>query len=102
MNNLRALLIGGGAPDALRVAGRVGPGATIVCFAPDRPAAAAIRHALNGAAPTAHVAVMVGDPALLVHKVSGPFDLILDAHGASSGNRVRLLALLRENGELDG
>ncbi|HSL22497.1 MAG TPA: hypothetical protein VK886_13265 [Vicinamibacterales bacterium] len=102
MDNMRALLVGGGAAEAARLAVRLAPGAMVICFAPDRAAADAISRAFASRAPDARVSVMIGDPALLVHKVAGPFDVIVDAHGTAAAPRARLRQLLRENGELDG
>ncbi len=105
MQHMRALLVGGAAADAARLAARLAPAAMVICFARDRPAAEAVTAALRAGAPGARVSVMLGDPGLLVHKVSGPFDLIVlaaDARERASRHRDRLLGLLRENGELDG
>ena len=98
----KALLVGGGAPEAERVAAALGPGAHVICFAADRAAGETVRAALRGCAPHARVAVMFGDPALLVHKVSGPFDLIVDAYPGGAGRREFLQSLLAGNGTLDG
>ena len=105
MHNTRALLVGSAAADARRLAARLSPGAMVICFARDRPAADAVTQAMRDGAPGARVSVMLGDPGLLVHKVSGPFDLIVVAEDAREGaarHRDRLIGLLRENGELDG
>lgn len=98
----RALLIGGGTADAERLAERIGSSAHVICFAPDRASAEAIRQAIVGRVPDARVAVMLGDPALLVHKVSGPFDLIVDAHPGGDARRDRLRALAGTGGEVYG
>jgi spermidine synthase len=98
----KALLIGGAAPDAERLAASLAPEAQVICFAADRAAAEAVRQALRQCRPDARVAVMLGDPALLVHKVSGPFDVILDAHREPAARLARLRALLAEGGELYG
>lgn len=109
MNNTRpsrsaakALLVGGGVPEAERLAGTLGADAQVICFAADRRAGDAVRAAIRAKVPLARVAVMLGDPALLVHKVSGPFDVILDAHEAGATRRERLRALLAEGGEVYG
>jgi hypothetical protein len=98
----KALLVGGGVPEAERLTRALSPDAQVICFAPDRAAGDLVRETIRSRAPRARVAVMLGDPALLVHKVSGPFDLIIDAHrgGAPRGDRLR--ALLAEGGELYG
>lgn len=98
----RALLVGGARADAERLAARLAPGARVICFAADAGTAAAMRQAIATRAGGAQVSVLVGDPALLVHKVAGPFDLILDAHGTTGAPRERLQALLAQHGELDG
>jgi predicted O-methyltransferase YrrM len=102
---MRALLVGGAVADAERLAARLAPAATVICFAPDRAAAEGVKKAITARARDARVSVMIGDPALLVHKVSGPFDLIAlaaDARSAAKKQRERLRAMLREDGELDG
>lgn len=98
----KALLVGGGEPDAERLAGSLAPDAQVICFAAERATGDAVRQAIRSRLPHARVAVMLGDPALLVHKVSGPFDLIVDAHrgGAPRGDVLR--ALLADGGELYG
>jgi spermidine synthase len=98
----RALLIGGGAADAERVAARIRPDAQVICFAPDRAAGDAIRQAFAARVPGARVAVMLGDPALLVSKVAGPFDLIVDAHPGSFARRERLRTLTTDGGDVLG
>ena len=105
MDNMRALLVGGTPADAVRLAARLEPEASVICFAPDRTTGEAFKAAIASAVPNARVSVMIGDPWLLVHKVSGPFDLITVAAGGSggpAGARERLRAMLREKGELDG
>jgi len=110
MNNTRlpgpgaakALLVGGGGPDAERLASGLAPDAQVICFAADRSAGEAVRAAIRARLPAARVAVMLGDPALLVHKVSGPFDLILDAHPGGAPRHDRLRALLAKDGRLSG
>ncbi len=110
MNNMRrplrgpakALLIGGAPPDAARLAARLGAEAQVICFAADRDAGDAVREVIRTCLPDARVSVMLGDPALLVHKVSGPFDVILDAHREGTARRDRLRALLAKGGELYG
>lgn len=98
----RALLIGGGTSDAEQVATRIGPGAQVICLAADRGAGEAIKQVLLSRTPEARVVVMRGDPALLVHKVAGPFDLIVDAHRGAESRRERLRALAGETGEIYG
>jgi hypothetical protein len=95
-----ALMVGGGALDAERLAAALAPDAQVICFAADRAAASTVREIILARVPGARVAVMLGDPALLVHKVAGPFDLILDAHQGGTPRHDRLRALLAEGGEL--
>jgi hypothetical protein len=102
MNNMRALLVGGATSDAERLAARLAPGATVICFAADRQLADALKTAITRRRTGARVSVMIGDPVLLVHKVSGPFDLIAigaDVNAAAEKQHERLRALLGENGE---
>lgn len=98
----KALLVGGGAPDAERLAAALGPDPEIICFAVDRSAGETVRRAIGDRLPHARIAVMLGDPALLVHKVSGPFDVIVDAHQGGAARRELLRSLLAEGGELYG
>ena len=98
----RALLVGGTGADAERLAARLAPGARVICFAADATIAAAMRAAMTSSASGVQLSILVGDPALLVHKVAGPFDLILDAHATTGAPRERLRTLLAEHGELDG
>lgn len=102
MNNrdgvARALLIAGTPREAERLARAVPPGARVVAFAPDRSTADALkavfaRHKLAAA-------VLVGDAALLVHKVAGSFDIIVDAHAGHAERRERLRTLLSPHGRL--
>lgn len=67
---------------------------------PRRAAAARRRLAEAGFGERAHV--IVGDPARMVHKVAGPFDVVLDAgHRRRCGPLLdRLVALLRPGGTL--
>jgi hypothetical protein len=98
----RALLIGGSAPDAERIAARLGAESQVIVFAAGRAEGDAVRDVIRSRRPDALVAVMLGDPALLVHKVAGPFDLIVDAHPGGAPRHDRLRALLAEGGELYG
>lgn len=103
MDNMRALLVGGSADDAVRLGRRLAPAALVICFATDRATGEALKRSVRSSAPDARVSVMIGDPWLLVHKVAGPFDLIVvppSAGGAQA--RARLRRLLREGGDLDG
>jgi hypothetical protein len=105
MDNMRALLVGGTSADAERLATRLAHGASVICFAPDRTTGDMLKRTIAAVAAGARVSVMIGDPWLLVHKVSGPFDVIAvpaDAHGGPARVRERLRAILREDGELDG
>jgi hypothetical protein len=109
MNNTRpprsaakALLVGGGAPDAERLAAAVRPDAQIICFAADRAIGDTVGETIRSRRPHARIAVMIGDPSLLVHKVSGPFDVIVDAHEGAPARRELLRSLLAGGGELYG
>ncbi|MEI6666621.1 MAG: class I SAM-dependent methyltransferase [Acidobacteriota bacterium] len=67
---------------------------------PDRAALAREHFALAGLTDRAYV--MVGDAARLVHKVAGPFDIIVDDANLPDNQGVlnRLVALLRDGGVL--
>ena len=102
MNNrdgvTRALLIGGAVVEAERLATTLEPGSRVIAFAVDRTLAAALKatFARHGVA----AAVMLGDAGLLVHKVAGPFDVIVDAQPGHAQRREQLTALLAADGDL--
>jgi protein-L-isoaspartate O-methyltransferase len=102
MNNrdgvTRALLIGGATAEAARLASAISPGSKVIAFTEDRASADALKatFARHGVA----AAVMLGDAGLLVHKVAGPFDVIVDAHPGHAQRRERLTALLAPDGRL--
>lgn len=102
MNNrervTRALLIGGATVEAERLATALGTGSRVIAFAVDRTSADALKATFvrHGVA----AAVMLGDAGLLVHKVAGPFDVILDAHPGHAQRREQLTALLAAGGRL--
>lgn len=98
----KALLVGGGAHEAERLARALAPDAQVICCAVDRLSGETVRGTIRARLPRVQVAVMLGDPALLVHKVSGPFDLIIDAYREGAPRDDILRALLAEGGELYG
>lgn len=82
---------------ALRLAHGVGPGGLLICLDGDRDAAgrAAGTFAREGLGDRA--SVMIGDPALFIRKVAGPFDVIAIRVDEATAARVephiaRLLA----------
>lgn len=85
----RVLVVGDSAGSvALRLARDVGPGGLLICLDGDRDAAgrAAGAFAREGLGDRAHV--MIGDPALFIRKVAGPFDVI--AIGADDATAARV------------
>lgn len=81
----------------LAIARQLAPGGRLICIDGDRAAArrAAARAAAAGAGD--RVSIMIGDPALFVRKVAGPFDLIViaidgDARRTVERHVPRLLA----------
>jgi hypothetical protein len=94
----RALLIGGAPEDAERLARTMAAGGHAIAFAADRVSAEPLKAVF--ARHDIAAGVMVGDAGLLVHKVAGPFDAIVDAHPGHAGRRERLKALLSADGRL--
>lgn len=94
----RALLIGGSAADAERLAASMSDAGQVIAFATDRASADRLKHVFARHRITA--AVMLGDPALLVHKVTGPFHVIVDAHPGHAQRRERLRGMLAAQGRL--
>lgn len=93
-----ALLIGGAVVEAERLATTLAPGSRVIAFAVDRASGDALKatFARHGVA----AAVMLGDAGLLVHKVAGPFDVIVDAYPGHAQRREQLTALLAGEGRL--
>ena len=102
MNNrggvTRALLVGGAIGEAERLASVMPPGSQVIAFAADRASADVVKALFARHQITA--AVMLGDAGLLVHKVAGPFDVIVDAHPGHAQRRERLTGLLAADGRL--
>ena len=73
----------------LALARTVGPDGRMICIEGDRAAAARATAVFARAGLRDRVSVMVGDPALFVRKVAGPFDLI-DVQGADDAARARV------------
>ena len=75
----RRVLVVGRAPGpaALQLARGLAPGDLLICIDGDRAAAARAAEAFAREGLKDRANVMVGDPALFIRKVAGPFDLIL-------------------------
>ena len=73
----RALIVGDSAGNvARRLAREVGPDGLLICLDGDRDAARRAADAFAREGVSGHASVMIGDPALFIRKVAGPFDLI--------------------------
>ena len=94
------MLIVGGSEGAgiVALAKTLGAGGRMICIEADRQAAARASGAFGREGLRDTVSVMIGDPALFVKKVSGPFDLIViqvageDARAKVEAHLPRLLA----------
>ena len=96
----RVLEIGTGDGAAtLEIASALPSEGMLISMEPDPTIAAAARKRFADAGLGDRISVIVGQPSRFLHKVSGPFDLVVE-HGDSGAPRDRLLALLREGGVL--
>lgn len=76
----RVLIVGASHGSKVIDAARAVPaGGLLICLEGDRTAAAQAAADFEREGLARHASVMIGDPALFVRKVSGPFDLILVA-----------------------
>jgi predicted O-methyltransferase YrrM len=71
----------------------------VITMEPDAATASSARQRFAAAGYGERISVIVGIPSRFLHKVSGPFDVVLE-HVDSGVNRDRLLALLRDDGVL--
>jgi predicted O-methyltransferase YrrM len=71
----------------------------LITMEADPRAAAAARRIFADAGHADRISVIVGDPLRFLHKVRGPFDVIVQ-HGDLDPVRARLMALLRSGGVL--
>lgn len=71
----------------------------LITIEADPAVAAKARQAFAIAGHADRISVIAGLPSRFLHKVSGPFDLVVE-HGTSGASRERLLALLRTGGVL--
>ena len=97
----RVLEIGtGDGRSALRLARSLPEDGDLLSIEIDPRRAAAARRRLEGFGERAHV--IVGDPARMVHKVAGPFDVVVNAGDRRQFGPLldRLVALLRPGGTL--
>ena len=99
----RVLLIG--ADDVSRlsaVAAALPPDALLICMQHDAGAAAAARAAFQAGGHTERASVMVGDPVRFLHKLSGPFDLVVQdgSHERVMSTHERVVQLVDATGTL--
>jgi caffeoyl-CoA O-methyltransferase len=99
----RVLEIGTGAGQlTLSLAALLPPDGMMISMEADAVLAGRARTQLAAAGCADRVSVMVGEAARFLHKIAGPFDLIVQggAAAADESRHERLLALLRPNGVL--
>lgn len=96
------LEIGTGAGDAtLAFARDLGPDFLLITIEPDASVAAAARARFRTAGYAARISVIVGDPARFLHKLRGPFDLIVDNDPDDTASlHARLISMLSPGGVL--
>ena len=99
----RVLALSSGNGDILaQVAAALPADGALFAFEPDPRRAASARERLSRAGVAGNVQIMIGAPARLLHKVAGPFDVIITAGAVldleAANNRIR--ELLRPGGTL--
>jgi len=96
----RILEIGTGDGAAtLELASALPAGGVLITMEPDAAIAAAARQRFALAGHGERISVIVGIPSRFLHKVSGPFDIVVESVDSGAPHE-RLLALLREGGVL--
>ena len=87
---------------ALRLARDVGPDGLLICLEGDRDAARRATDAFAREGVGGRASVMIGDPALFIRKVAGPFDLIAMRVDGATAARVepQLARLLAPGGRV--
>ena len=83
----------------LQLASALPPDGMLITMEADAAVASNARQRFTDAGYADRISVIVGPPTRFLHKVSGPFDVVLD-NGDLGAIRDRLLALLREGGVL--
>lgn len=99
----RILEIGTGTGQfTLSLAATLPPDGMMISMEADAAVAGRARSQLAAAGYAGRVSVMVGDAARFLHKIAGPFDLIVQASSPAAYESMldRLVALLRPNGVL--
>ncbi|MDP2321168.1 MAG: class I SAM-dependent methyltransferase [Acidobacteriota bacterium] len=99
----RILEIGTGAGQlTLSLAAALPPDGMMISMEADAALAGRARNQLAAAGHADRVSVMVGEAARFLHKIAGPFDLIVQtgAQAVDESRHERLVALLRPNGVL--
>lgn len=99
----RILEVGTGAAQfTLSLAAMLPPDGMMISMAADAASAGGARRLLAAAGYADRVSVMVGEAARFLHKIAGPFDLIVQggAPAVDESRHERLVALLGPNGVL--
>jgi caffeoyl-CoA O-methyltransferase len=99
---MRILEIGtGDGARTLELAAALPPDGLLITMEPDRARAAEARRRFSDAGVADRVSVIVGEPHRFIHKVGGPFDLIVHNDASDrDGLHERLMALLGPGGVL--
>jgi predicted O-methyltransferase YrrM len=98
----RILEIGTATGDGtLALAATLPPDGLLITMEPDAARAAAARQRFSDAGLADRISVIIGEPARFLHKVRGPFELIVQNDAADrDGLHDRLIALLAPGGVL--
>jgi predicted O-methyltransferase YrrM len=100
MTPKRVLEIGTGNGEAtLQLAKTLPPAGLLITMEQDASLAAEARRRFSEAGFADRISVIVGEPARFLHKIRGPFDLIVQRRG-DHALRARLQALLAPDGVL--
>ena len=95
---MRILEIGTGSGEGtLKLAASLDADGLLITMEPDASLAAEARRKFADARLADRISVIVGDPARFLHKLRGPFDLIVQRHPDAT-LRTRLQALLAAGG----
>jgi predicted O-methyltransferase YrrM len=98
----RILEIGtGNGEGTLSLAPSLGADGLLITIEPDASLAAAARRRFADAGYGDRISVIVGEPSRFLHKIRGPFDLIVERR-PDAGLRARLEGLLAAGGIMKG
>src|SRR5690349_22699833 len=99
----RILEIGtGNGEGTLTLAASLDADGLLITMEPDAALAAEARRRFAEAGFADRISVIVGEPSRFLHKIRGPFDLIVQRKADASGLRARLEGLLAPGGIMKG